>query len=77
MGDVLTSFYDDNGIVQKLHFTDRMIGQSLDDLKKIKEVVVVASGLDKYESLKGILNLGLVNHLIVDDLNANQLLLDE
>mgnify|MGYP000884552242 CR=1 FL=1 len=77
VGDVLTSFYDDNGIVQKLHFTDRMIGQSLDDLKKIKEVVVVASGLDKYESLKGILNLGLVNHLIVDDLNANQLLLDE
>ena len=46
------------------------------NLKNIKDVVVVASGIDKYESIQGILNLGFVSHLITDDLNANKLLLN-
>ncbi len=76
VGDALTSFYTANGDVIPTRFTDRMIGQSIDDLKNIKDVVVVASGIDKYESIQGILNLGFVSHLITDDLNANKLLLN-
>lgn len=76
IGDILTSFFDSEGNVHQTHITDRMLGQSLEDLMSTKEVVIVASGMDKFLSLKGLLNLKFVNHLIIDDLNANQLLLD-
>ena len=76
IGDILTSFFDSDGNVHQTHITDRMLGQNLEDLMSIKEVVIVASGMDKFLSLKGLLNLKFVNHLIIDDLNANQLLLD-
>lgn len=66
VGDVLTSFYDKNGNVVENDISKRMLGLTIDDLKEIENVVVIASGSHKNESVKALLKTGAVNHLVID-----------
>lgn len=66
IGDVLASFYDINGNSVHSSLSDRMIGISLEDLEKIKNVVVIAAGKEKQVSVKALLQKKLIDYLIID-----------
>lgn len=55
VGDLLTTFFDEEGESVDTHFSQKMIGIRLQDLAKIPEVVVVASGVEKAESIQKLL----------------------
>lgn len=74
VGDILTTFYDGKGVPVELSISERMIGVDLNDLSHIKEIVVVASGIEKAESIKVLLKKNLIDHLIIDSAIANYLL---
>ena len=65
-GDILASFFDLDGEILDTEFSRRMIGLSLEKLKQIPEVVILASGLDKASSLKTLLNHTSFKHIVID-----------
>lgn len=73
VGDILGSFFNQKGIPVNASFTSRMIGLTIDDLKNIPEVVVLASGKEKIKSIEALLKLNLANHLIIDQVIADAL----
>ena len=70
------SVFDKNGNTVESGFNDRIIGLSLDDLKKIPNRVCIIYDDYKVPAVKTALKTGLVNVLITDDNIAEQLLLD-
>ncbi|MGX7195811.1 sugar-binding transcriptional regulator [Enterococcus olivae] len=66
VGDLLTTFFDEEGESVDTHFSQKMIGIRLQDLAKIPEVVVVASGVEKAESIQKLLKKNVIDHLIID-----------
>lgn len=73
IGDISLQFYDQNGVFDKFQFNKKVIGVGLEDLKKVKTVIGVASGHDKINALKGALNGKLINVLITDSEDAEAL----
>lgn len=73
-GDVGFRFFDDNGVLIKHPFNERVVGVGFDQLKTIPTVIVIADGAYKVRSLKGILASGMVNVLIIDEYSAGQLI---
>jgi len=67
VGDVLGHFFDINGSQVTSPIDDRLIGLSLDELKRIATVICVAGGPPKVPSIRGALNGGYVNVLITDE----------
>jgi DNA-binding transcriptional regulator LsrR (DeoR family) len=67
VGDVLGHFFDINGSQVTSPIDDRLIGLSLDQLKRIATVICVAGGPPKVPSIRGALNGGYVNVLITDE----------
>lgn len=59
---VLAAFYNKDGKPVKTSLSERIDGTDLEDLRKMKEVLVLASGKEKPISMEGLLNLGLVDH---------------
>lgn len=74
IGDVLATFFDENGTSVSTPISDRMLGIKLEDLEMVKEVLVVASGEEKIPSIKALLNKGFINHIIIDTDIANGLI---
>ncbi|MFK3939936.1 sugar-binding transcriptional regulator [Alkalihalobacillus sp. NPDC078783] len=74
VGDIGSRFYDVIGEQIKHPLNDRVIGLNLNELKKIPEVVGVAEGAHKVESLLIALKSGYLNVLILDDSTAQSLL---
>jgi len=77
VGDINTSFINVQGEEAESFLKNRTIGISLDDLKKIKNVVAVVGGEVKYHPLRAILNNRVINTLIIDDRLAQLLLARE
>ncbi|OYQ67949.1 hypothetical protein B9P78_01580 [Aerococcus sp. 1KP-2016] len=74
IGDILGSFFDIDGNVVKIPLTERMVGINLEDIHKIKEKLIMASGIEKFPSILTLLKLNIINHLIIDKDLAQKLL---
>lgn len=71
VGDILGSFFDLNGVQVQTSFTSRMIGLSIEDLQNIPEIIALVSGKEKIMSIKALLKIGVINHLIIDQVIAD------
>lgn len=76
VGDVLVHFFDSQGRPVDTHLDDRVIGMSLEELKRVKRSVGVAGGKRKHEAIRAAVLGGLVNVLITDRFTAEYLLPD-
>lgn len=74
VGDVLGNFIDANGTVILAPHDSRLIGLSIDDLRRIGSVIAVASGAEKPRAILGALRAGFVDVLIVDEANAREVI---
>ncbi|WP_448336157.1 sugar-binding transcriptional regulator [Bellilinea sp.] len=74
VGDIALRFFDDMGHPIKNEIDERVIGISLEELRRIKRVVGVAGGPQKVNVIRGALRGGLINVLITDQMTAQQLL---
>ncbi|BDR57570.1 sugar-binding transcriptional regulator [Xylocopilactobacillus apicola] len=73
IGDVVADFFDRDG--QRVHtgFSNRLIGVTIDDLKKIPNVVAMAVGTKKTQSVKVLLENKIINALMIDQDLAEQI----
>lgn len=74
VGDVLGNYVDEAGRPIDSPATSRLIGLSIDDLRRIATVVAVVSEPEKPRALLGVLRTGVVRVLIVDERNARMVL---
>ncbi len=74
VGDIALRFFDREGRLIESEINNRVIGISLEQLKKISRVVGVAGGPDKVQTLYGALKGELINTLITDHLTARALI---
>ena len=74
IGDICAHYYDINGKELDIDINNRVIGAKLSDLKKIKNVVGVASGLVKSKAVYSALMGKYLNTIIIDSELAKSLL---
>jgi DNA-binding transcriptional regulator LsrR (DeoR family) len=74
VGDVLGNYVDARGRVIASPESGRLIGLSLDDLRRIETVIAVVSEAEKPPAILGVLRAGVVDVLIVDEGNARAVL---
>ena len=74
VGDVCLRFFDREGAPVRTELDSRVIGISLDDLKKVPRVICVAGGARKIEALRGALLGRYMTVLITDRFTATRLL---
>ena len=73
VGDVLAHFFDSQGRPVNTLLDDRVIGMSLEQLRRVRRSVGVAGGQRKHEAIRGALKGGLINVLITDRFTAEWL----
>ena len=71
---MVSDFFDKNGNTVTTSFSKRLIGISIEDLQNIKNVVLMADGIEKANNTKLMLEKKVVNTLIVDDVIARNIL---
>jgi len=76
IGDICLRYFDEKGSVIHSEVDDRVIGITLDELKKIDRVVGVTGGPHKEKVIRAALVGKLVNVLITDQQSAKKLLED-
>lgn len=76
VGDINSFFYNESGIECKTVFRDTIIGMSLDQLKKVRNVMALAGGEHKVDAIYGALRGRLVN-IIITDLETSKYILDK
>ncbi len=74
VGDVILRFLDKQGNPLNLDVNQRIIGLSLNQLKKIPRVIAVAGGENKFHIIQAALKAGIINVLVTDISNAKRLL---
>jgi DNA-binding transcriptional regulator LsrR (DeoR family) len=74
VGDVLGNFFDLDGQVIPAPHVDRLVGLTIDDLRRFDSVVAVASGPEKPRAVVGALRIGIIDVLVVDESNAREAL---
>lgn len=74
VGDILNFFFDAAGNPTQKHLANRVIGMSLDQLRKVERSVGVAGGKRKLAAIRGALEGGWINVLITDCFTAERLL---
>lgn len=75
VGDICSRFFDINGNpCKRAEINNRIIGISLDQLKKIKCVVGIAGGKNKIQAILSVLKGGYLDILITDSLTAMEIL---
>jgi DNA-binding transcriptional regulator LsrR (DeoR family) len=70
VGDVLGNYVDAEGRVMPAPHDSRLVGLSIEDLRRIGSVIAVASGEEKPRAVLGALRAGFVDVLITDETNA-------
>ena len=73
VGDIALRFFDATGQVIEHEINERIIGLSLDQLKKIPRVIGVAGGAEKFEAIRAAVQGRLVSVLITDEKTALRL----
>ena len=74
VGETALHFFDAQGQLIPSSIEDRLIGISLEQLKRIPRLVGMAGGHEKHHVIRAALQGGLVNVLITDQLTAQYLL---
>ena len=74
VGDVLQRFFDTWGRPVETPLDRRVIGMSLEQLKKVRRSVGIAGGRRKRKAILGAVRGGLINVLVTDRLTAEWLL---
>jgi DNA-binding transcriptional regulator LsrR (DeoR family) len=75
VGDICACLFNQDGEYQNIHFNDRVVGISLDQIKASPaEVIGIAGGEEKAEAILGALRGNLINTLITDDKAAERIL---
>lgn len=70
IGDINSHFYDKDGNKCQTILQDRVIGMSLDQLRKVRYVMAVAGGENKIDAIIGALKGRIVNIIITDNKTA-------
>jgi len=70
VGEISYRFYDGNGKPIETPLNDRVIGISLDDLKRTRRVIALAGGESKTQAIAGALKLGVIDVLVTDKFTA-------
>ncbi|XJZ26672.1 sugar-binding transcriptional regulator [Bacillota bacterium Lsc_1132] len=74
VGDIGFRFFDECGTQINSSLNSRVIGITLEELKKINKVIAVVEGEHKAESVLGALRGQFIDVLIIDELTANAVL---
>jgi len=74
VGEICLHFYDKNGNPIKSELDERVIGISLEQLKKVNRVIGIAGTKRKHKAILGALRGKLVNILITDHITAEFLI---
>jgi DNA-binding transcriptional regulator LsrR (DeoR family) len=74
VGDINLRYFDDRGQRVSSDLDNRVIGLTLDEIKKIDHVVGVAGGGEKFKAIRAALEGKLANVLITDHMTAQRLL---
>ncbi len=77
VGDICARYFNDQGRFLDTEFNERLLGVSLDQLRRAKNVLAVAVGIEKSKAVRGALCSRLITHLFVDEVLAQVLLLQE
>jgi len=73
-GDIAARFFNAQGRILSANLDNRVIGLTLDEIRKIPKVIGVASGADKVLGVIGAARSKLIDHLIIDLSCANAIL---
>lgn len=74
VGEICGHYYDAKGMECDTAFRDRVASISIEQLRKIPNVMGVTIGPDRAEALAAAINGGMVNSVLIDDLGAQALL---
>jgi DNA-binding transcriptional regulator LsrR (DeoR family) len=74
VGDIALRFFDAGGGAVESEINDRIIGMTLEQLKRTPRVVGVSGGPEKTEAIRAALTGGLIHVLITDSATATRLL---
>ncbi|OCG01837.1 sugar-binding transcriptional regulator [Gilliamella sp. wkB112] len=74
IGDIGATFFDKNANAVDTNISEKMIGISLTDLINIPDVIVLATGKEKVNSIKPLIHKKVIDHLIIDNEIAEALL---
>lgn len=74
IGDLLGTFFNRDAQPVYNSISERMIGLTIDQLSRIKDVIVLATGPEKVESIRALLNNDIIDHIIIDQTIAKELL---
>lgn len=73
VGEISYRFYDKDGKPVETPLNDRVIGLSLEDLRKTSRVMALAGGESKTQAIAGALKLGVIDVLVTDKFTAARL----
>jgi len=74
VGDMSLRFFDIDGHAIQTALADRVIGISIEALRRVDRVIAVAGGKMKTKALIGALNVGIIDVLITDRFSAERML---
>lgn len=72
--DICGIVFDDKGQVVTSPLTERVVGITLDELRRVPEIIAIAGGRDKVAAIAAGLRSGLVSTLVTDTHTARRLL---
>lgn len=75
IGEVGLNFYDIDGNFINAGMEDRTIKLSVEQIKKIKNKIVIAFGPEKIDAIKGFLKTGIADVLITDSKTAEKIII--
>ena len=73
MGDIALRYFNKDGKLVDLEINERIIGLTLEEIKKIPTVIAIAGGSIKSDAIKVALNMGLINVIVTDSKTAKKL----
>jgi DNA-binding transcriptional regulator LsrR (DeoR family) len=74
VGDILGHYLDANGELVDHPLNRRAISLSVEDLARIRKVILVSGGMDKFEIIRAVLRRKLAHVLVTDERVAERLL---
>jgi DNA-binding transcriptional regulator LsrR (DeoR family) len=77
VGDINLRYFDERGRRVPSDLDDRVVGLTLEEIRKIDHVVGVAGGAEKLKAIRATLEGKLVDVLVTDHMTAQRLLPDE
>ena len=73
VGEISFRFYDKDGRPVETPLNERVLGISMEDLKKADRVMALAGGESKTQAIAGALKLGMIDVLVTDKFTAARL----